>query len=152
MKKIKIILPIIIVLIVLLIGIKIVDIVRTKNQSIIDSLEYDILVEEHLYEYEGVDPELVPAGGYSTNYNYTFINTAKKEKYLITYQDVWDVHNERGDKDIIIIKIEKIDGDEIKSAIKEYHKTKLSKVKTILDKHIKEEYEISKVYDITKTR
>ena len=119
-------------------------------------LAYDILVEsnrreyEDTYstnvqnsEYEGMDPIYAPAGGYSTNYYYTLINSNKKEKYTIVYEDVWDVHNEKGDKDKVTITINKIDDNELQENINKYGKSsKLLSVKKLLDEHINEKYEV----------
>ena len=87
-----------------------------------ESLKYDIIVEKHRYQYEGVDPSQIPIGGYSDIYYYTLVNSELHEKYTITYEDIWDVHNERGDYDTITVDTTKISDDELNSLIEAYGK------------------------------
>ena len=134
---------IIIIAIILLVVIGIILAILNKNAISLNRLEYDILVESNRYQYEGVDPMYVPDGGYSSNYYYTLINSVKKEKYTIAYQDVWDVHNEKGDKDKVTITINKIDDNELQENINKYGKSsKLLSVKKLLDEHSNEKYEV----------
>lgn len=160
---------IIIIVVILLVVIGIILAILNKNTILLNKLEYDIVVASNLREYEGMDPEnipasenedmnstnvqnneyegmdtiQVPAGGYSTKYYYTLINSIKKEKYTIVYENVWDVHNERGDKDKVTITINKIDDNEIQENTNKYGKTsKLLSVKELLDKDINEKYNI----------
>lgn len=127
-------------LIVLVLG-TIILIKPEFNGDEIDDFKYDILVLEHRYEYEDVDPHLIPETGYSSSYYYTVINSEKLEKYIIIYTDVWNAHNERGEKDTVSIKKELIDKTELENAIKQYGKTKnMNSLKKLLDKNINEEY------------
>lgn len=139
-KKMIIIVISIIIIVAAVIGIGVIG----KEICRLNSLKYDILVERHRYQYEGVDPVMVPEGGYSTNYYYTFINSGKNEKYTITYTDVWEVHNERGDVDSIEIVTEKIGDDELQDYIDKYGKnSKMLSLKKILDEDIKEKYTVT---------
>ena len=71
-----------------------------------DNLSYDIVVRE----WEPQNSEIV--GGYASIYYATLVNYNKKERYDITFSDVWEVHEERGDKDYVSIEIHKISGKE----------------------------------------
>ena len=44
-----------------------------------ESLEYDIIVEKHRYEYEGLPAGEIPETGYSTNYYYVVVNSTLHE-------------------------------------------------------------------------
>ncbi len=113
-----------------------------------DSLQYDIIVEKHRYEYEGWNPEEVPVGGYSTNYYYTVINSELHEKYTIIYQDVWSVHNERGDIDTITVTTEVVSDEDIDLYIEKYGKQDhLLSVKDFFEADVKEEYLIKGTND-----
>lgn len=51
------------------------------------------------------------------------------EKYTISYEDIWQVHNDSGEKDNITINIEKINKDELQEYIDKYGKeSKMKKV------------------------
>ena len=80
----------------------------------LDRIKYDILIEEHRYEYE---EGMLQLTGYATNYYYTIINSEKLEKYIATYCDVWSVHNENGKIDTVNIKKESINKIELADAI-----------------------------------
>ena len=136
-KKLLLIICCIVILACCFIGIKLTG-------SSFGSLKYNVVVEEHRFEYEGVEGE-IPATGYSSNYFYTLVNTKKKEKYEITYQDVWDVHNEKGDKDKLSYKITKLSNIEVRDYEEKYGKSdKLKKVKSLVATHTKEKYDIEK--------
>lgn len=65
------------------------------------------------------------------------------EKYTISYEDIWQVHNDSGEKDNITINIEKINKDELQEYIDKYGKeSKMKKVREMLDESIQEDYEI----------
>ena len=115
------------------------------NRIQLECFEYDILIEEYRYEYEGVPSNMQPAGGYSSNYYYQVINSEKKEKYVVVYQDVWSAHNEKGDKDILSIGIMPVTNEEIEDYINQYGKVSRTKLKKLLNKTIKENYKIEKI-------
>ena len=134
---------IIISIIVLTLLITIIIYTNIRYSIYLDCIKYDILIEEHRYEYEGIDDSMIPLGGYSTNYYYTVINSDKLEKYTVRYSDIWTVHNEKGDIDTIIIKKESIDKFELEYTIKKYGKNnEKNKLKELLNKNIKEKYVI----------
>ena len=111
------------------------------NNLRFNTLEYDIIVEKHRYQYEGW--EFPPSGGYSTSYFYTVINSEKKEKYILTYQDIWDIHNQRGDVDIVTIEIESISDSELNEAINNFGKSEENlKFKDLFKQEVKEKYKI----------
>ena len=115
-----------------------------------DELEYDIIVEKHRYEYEGWNPAEIPETGYSTNYYYTVINSKLHEKYIIVYQDVWSIHNERGDYDTISVSTETVTDEDLNKYIEKYGKnTHLLKVKDFFEADVKEQYLIkgTKTYE-----
>lgn len=65
------------------------------------------------------------------------------EKYTISYEDIWQVHNDSGEKDNITINIEKINKDELQEYIDKYGKeSKMKKVREMLDESVQEDYEI----------
>ena len=111
------------------------------NNLRFNTLEYDIIVEKHRYQYEGW--EFPPSGGYSTNYFYTVINSEKKEKYTLTYQNIWDIHNQRGDVDIVTIEIESISDSELNESINNFGKSEENlKFKDLFEQEVKEKYKI----------
>ncbi len=117
----------------------------TKKQDSLkhnfESLKYDIIVEKHRYQYEGVDPTQIPLGGYSDTYYYTLVNSELHEKYPITYEDVWDVHNERGDYDTISVETTKVSDEELNSLIETYGKLgHLLHVQDFFEGDVKESY------------
>ena len=106
-----------------------------------ESLKYDIIVEKHRYQYEGVEPTQIPLGGYSDTYYYTVVNSELHEKYTIAYEDVWDVHNARGDYDTITIETTKVSDDELNSLIEAYGKlSQQYSVKDFFEDDVKESY------------
>lgn len=114
-----------------------------SNKSRLGKLEYDIVVEKGSTRTEGLNTSKTPVGGYSTHYYYTLINSEKMEKYTISYEDIWQVHNDSGEKDNITINIEKINKDELQEYIDKYGKeSKMKKVREMLDESIQEDYEI----------
>ncbi len=114
-----------------------------SNKSRLGKLEYDIVVEKGSTRTEGLNTSETPVGGYSTHYYYTLINSEKMEKYTISYEDIWQVHNDSGEKDNITINIEKINKDELQEYIDKYGKeSKMKKVREMLDESIQEDYEI----------
>lgn len=130
----------IVILIILFIAALIIFFLSFNNLRF-NTLEYDIIVEKHRYQYEGW--EFPPSGGYSTSYFYTVINSEKKEKYILTYQDIWDIHNQRGDVDIVTIEIESISDSELKEAINKYEKNdKKLNLRDLLEQKVKEKYKI----------
>lgn len=121
-----------------------------KDENSFDKLQYDIIIEKHRYEYEGWNPAEIPETGYSTNYYYSVINSERHEKYTIVYQDVWSVHNERGDYDTISISTETVSDEDLDKYIEKYGKNAhLLSVKDFFEADVKEEYLIkgSKTYD-----
>ena len=115
-----------------------------------ESLKYDIVIEKHRYQYEGVDPTQIPIGGYSNTYYYTVVNSELHEKYTIAYEDVWDVHNARGDYDTITIETTKVGDDELNSLIEAYGKlSQQYNVKDFFEDDVEESYIIkgSKEYE-----
>ena len=106
-----------------------------------DSLQYDIIVEKHHNRDDNLDPSLVSAGGYATIFHYTLVNSGLHEKYTIVYQDVWEIHNERGDRDTVTITTEAISDEELNDLITKYGKQNyLSSAKQLLEDNIKEPY------------
>ena len=106
-----------------------------------ESLEYDIIVEKHRYEYEGLPAGEIPETGYSTNYYYVVVNSTLHEKYTLKYEDVWEVHNERGDYDTLTISTETISDEDLDNLIEQYGKNShLLKVKDFFEADVKEEY------------
>ena len=73
-----------------------------------ESLEYDIIVEKHRYEYEGLPAGEIPETGYSTNYYYVVVNSTLHEKYTLKYEDVSEVHNEDIDYNTLTISTKTI--------------------------------------------
>ena len=121
-----------------------------KDENSFDKLQYDIIIEKHRYEYEGWNPAEIPETGYSTNYYYSVINSERHEKYTIVYQDVWSVHNERGDYDTISVSTETVSDEDLDKYIEKYGKNPhLLSVKDFFEADVKEEYLIkgSKSYD-----
>ena len=115
-----------------------------------DALKYDIIIEKHRYEYEGWNPAEIPETGYSTNYYYSVINSEKHEKYTIVYQDVWSIHNERGDYDTISVTTETVNDEDLDKYIEKYGKNpRLLSVKEFFEADVKEQYLIkgTKAYD-----
>lgn len=115
--------------------------ITEKNK--LGKLEYDIIVEKESTRTEGLNTSEISVGGYSNHYYYTLINSEKMEKYTISYEDIWQVHNDSGEKDNITINIEKINKDELQEYIDKYGKeSKMKKVREMLDESIQEDYEI----------
>lgn len=143
MKKNKKVIIIIVILLILgMIGV----IIKNINRIRLFNLEYDIIVEEHRSQYENIDPMYFSAGGYSTKYYYTVINSKKKEKYTVIYEDVFKVHNEKGNVDEISIEITSLTDNEVREAIDNYglNSTK-GKLRNLLNKTIDEKYKINNI-------
>lgn len=120
----------------------IIALIMFYNSSF-NNITYDIIVEEHRYEYEGVNTADIPVTGYATNYYYVVVNSEKLEKYTITYVDVWEIHNKKGDIDTVRIKKESINDDDLKNLMKKHNKLeKKQRLKNLLKKHIKEIYKV----------
>lgn len=133
-----------IVTIILIILISVVAHYKLNYSNTLKNFKYDILIEEHRYEYEGVEPKDIPETGYATNYYYTVINSKKLEKYTVTYMDVWEVHNKKGDIDKVNIKIKSINKTELEQILNQYKKkTELSNLKNLLEKNIKERFKVN---------
>ncbi len=139
-KKIIIITSIIILIIGIILKLNI-------NKIKLSLIKYDVLIEKHRYEYEGINNQaMIPAGGYSTNYFYTVINTEKKEKYTVTYQDIYDIHNKKGNIDTLKINIIKMTDKEIEKVKKTYKLNKRKKrLTSLLNKTINEKYKITEI-------
>lgn len=111
----------------------------TTKDNTLSKIKYDISVEEH--SSQNSDTE----GGYSSMYTYVVINSELKEKYIITYQDIWDVHNEKGNVDTISIETKTISDSEVQEAIDYYGKLdKPNKLKNLLDQYIHEDVIVKK--------
>ena len=124
--------------IVAVIAILVVFKLVTKDNTL-SKIKYDIVVEEHTSQNSGDD------SGYSSFYTYVVINSETREMYTITYQDIWNVHNDKGDVDTISIETETISNYEVDDAINNYGKLeKPTKVKNLLDKYIHEKVIIKK--------
>lgn len=135
---------IIVLSVLIIIGVIVLYNMFVYPKSLLANLEYDILIEEHRNQYAGMAD--IPATGYSTTYYYTVINSTKKEKYTLIYQDVWDIHNQNGDIDSIKIEIEEITDEEVQRAINEYgKKNKKSKLKDLFEQNIEEKYRIKSI-------
>ena len=139
-KKIIIITSIIILIIGIILKLNI-------NKIKLSLIKYDVLIEKHRYEYEGINNQaMIPAGGYSTNYFYTVINTEKKEKYTVTYQDIYDIQNKKGNIDTLKINIIKMTDKEIEKVKKTYKLNKRKKrLTSLLNKTINEKYKITEI-------
>ena len=139
-KKIIIITSIIILIIGIILKLNI-------NKIKLSLIKYDVLIEKHRYEYEGINNQaMIPAGGYSTNYFYTVINTEKKEKYTVTYQDIYDIQNKKGNIDTLKINIIKMKDKEIEKVKKTYKLNKRKKrLTSLLNKTINEKYKITEI-------
>lgn len=130
-----------IVILILIFIVALIIFFLSFNNLRFNTLKYDIIVEKHRYQYEGW--EFPPSGGYSTNYFYTVINTEKKEKYILTYQNIWDIHNQRGDIDTITVEIESISDSELEEAVNKYEKNDQKlKFKDLFEQEVKEKYKI----------
>lgn len=143
--KIKIWIIVSIIVILCVVAVIVILLIGNKGNSTneLASFEYDVLIEEHRYQYEGVPDELVPVGGYSTTYYYTVINSEEKEKYVVAYQDVWGIHNERGDLDTVTVSVEELTDSEIENAINQYGKNeKKSNLQDLIEKEVDEKYTI----------
>ena len=111
----------------------------TTKDNTLSKIKYDIVVEEHTSQNSSDE------SGYSSFYTYVVINSETKEKFVITYQDIWDVHNEKGDVDTISIETKTISDLEVQEAIDDYGKLeKPNKLKNLLDQYIHEEVVINK--------
>lgn len=111
----------------------------TTKDNTLSKIKYDIAVEEHTSQNSSDE------SGYSSFYTYVVINSETKEKFVITYQDIWDVHNEKGDVDTISIETKIISDLEVQEAIDDYGKLeKPNKLKNLLDQYIHEEVVINK--------
>lgn len=133
------------IIVILCVAVIVILLIGNKGNSTneLASFEYDVLIEEHRHQYEGVPDVLVPAGGYSTTYYYTVINSEEKEKYVVAYQDVWDIHNERGDLDTVTVNVEELTDSEIENAINQYGKNeKKSNLQDLIEKEVDEKYTI----------
>ena len=141
-KNKKAIIIIVILLVLVIVGV----IIKNINRIKLFNFEYDIIVEEHRSEYENANPMDLSAGGYSTKYYYTVINSKKKEKYTVIYEDVFKVHNEKGNVDEISIEITSLTDNEVKEAIDNYglNSTK-GKLRNLLNKTIDEKYKINNI-------
>ena len=124
----------IVVIIALVIGFKLI----TKDNTL-SKIKYDIVVQEHTPQNN--DDE----GGYASLYTYIVINSETKEMHTITYQDIWNVHNDKGDVDTIRIETKTISNYEVNEAISNYGKLeKPTKVKNLLDKYIHQDVVVEK--------
>lgn len=79
----KIIIPILIVIIIIAIFI------LSFDRISLDTLNYDIIVSDFKVRNPEID------GGFATVQYAVLVNTEKKEKYTIDYQDVWEIHEKK---------------------------------------------------------
>lgn len=126
----QIILPLLIVVIVGIVTVLVI------NRIYLNELKYDIVVSDWTIK----NPEI--EGGFATIKFAVLVNCQKQEKYTIHYQDVWDIHEERGHKDSVLIEIEKLSNDEISELKKEHNLQEISKIKNFIDEHIESNYDI----------
>lgn len=125
------------IIILLLIAITVVLIfVLSFDRISLNILNYDIVVSD----FKVRNPEL--EGGFATVQYAVLVNTEKKEKYTIDYQDVWDIHEKNGNIDSVSIEIEKLSDDEIAEIKNNYTKQEILKIEQFLNMYIKSNYKI----------
>lgn len=93
-------------------------------------LSYDII--EKAYAQKNLE---IP-GGFASTYEATLINSEKKEMYVISYSDVWPMHEESGSKDNVEIEIHKLSNKKLNEILTKYKKETIATVKSYLDKNI----------------
>ncbi len=60
-----------------------------ETEDILKNLRYNMILSDWTVSNPDIE------GGFSTILESSFINTSKKEKYILTFTDVWPVHEER---------------------------------------------------------
>lgn len=155
-KKIEKIIKIILITIILLMIIGIIFFIIDRkinlrenvfNKIQLKNLKYDIVLEEDHDRNVYIDKttgllEMRSVGGYANNYSYILINSKTNEKIEINFQDVYSMHEE---KDNVNVVIKSISNQDVEEYAKKYGKSeKLLSVKAIIDKHHKE-YEVNSI-------
>lgn len=151
-KIIKIVIGVCVILLIIL------CVVLNLNKSEISYLEYDILVKDRSNRpqkglimtksgtIKEADFKVISTGGYADIYYYTVINSEKKEKYTIVYQDVYAERN----KDTVSIEITSVSEYEIQEYTKKYgSSSKMIKLKKLLDRASKDKYQITEINNYT---
>ena len=93
-------------------------------------LSYDII--EKAYAQKNLEIK----GGFASTYEAILINSEKKEMYVISYSDVWPMHEESGSKDDVEIEIHKLSNKKLNEILTKYKKETLATVKSYLDTNI----------------
>ena len=93
-------------------------------------LSYDII--EKAYAQKNLEI----TGGFASTYEAILINSEKKEMYVISYSDVWPMHEESGSKDDVEIEIHKLSNKKLNEILTKYKKETLATVKSYLDTNI----------------
>lgn len=118
------------------------DFVGGSSANTLGKYKYDIVVQAHEYEYAGVPTEEVPLTGYSTRYLFTVIDSKENKRYKVIYEDIWEVHNKRGDLDKVYLETEDVSGEEVKKAEEQYGKKERRSLRELVEEFTEEIFEV----------
>ena len=119
------------------------DIVSNDNSNEnykLEDLTYDIVLNDWTSKNDDI------IGGYANTYESKLVNSDKKEMYTISYSDVWEMHEDSGDKDSVSIEVRKISDKKISNITNTAIIQNKSAVKDYINSHIKTEYDLKIVY------
>ena len=114
-----------------------IEINKTANENYkLEDLTYNIIVNDWSSANDGI------IGGFASTYKATFVNSDKKEMYTISYSDVWEVHEDKGEKDSVLIEVRKISDKKLLNITNKAEIRNNATVKDYLNSHIKTDYNL----------